>query len=481
MIKNDRQYKLTRSQLERFRGVLDELHARPSSYPEDARQAFEIEAVEAQVAELEEQIHDYDSLKSGASAVGPLQSLDQLPELLIRARIASGLTQRDLAGRLGLKEQQIQRYEANDWRTAGLSRLIEVARQLGVEVDSSVASAPPETDVDELVQRLKGVGLDSSFLRRRLAPTVSSGDVKDAIPGGGSSALEFAARLGRVFGLSAADILQNRRLRIEAPTALAPSFKLPKRANEPRLRSYTIYSHYLSLVLLQATSTLSSRSIPPSSESFRAELLASKGSLSFETALSFVWDLGIPVLPLADTGGFHAALWHLHDGDIVVLKQSARYQSRWLFDLLHEIRHAMETPSNGERVVIDFDDGFAEGDTEAESSANLFAGDVLLDGRAEPLAQLCVKAARGSVEALKSAVPQVAKREGVRTADLANYMAHRLSMQGINWWGAATNLQQDEADPWAIARDELLARADLDSLSELDRQLLSQALSSIEE
>jgi len=39
-----------------------------------------------------------------------LESLAELPEALIRARIAVGLTQKGLAGRLGLKEQQVQRY-----------------------------------------------------------------------------------------------------------------------------------------------------------------------------------------------------------------------------------------------------------------------------------------------------------------------------------------------------------------------------------
>ena len=56
-------------------------------------------------------------------------------------------------------------------------------------------------------------------------------------------------------------------------------------------------------------------------------------------------------------------------------------------------------------------------------------------GRAEDLAERCVQAARGSVERLKVAVPQVAAREHVPVDALANYMAFRLSLQGHNWWG----------------------------------------------
>ena len=39
-------------------------------------------------------------------------------------------------------------------------------------------------------------------------------------------------------------------------------------------------------------------------------------------------------------------------------------------------------------------------------------------------------------------MPQVAAREHVPADALANYMAFRLSLQRINWWGAATNLQE---------------------------------------
>jgi transcriptional regulator with XRE-family HTH domain len=57
---------------------------------------------------------------------------------LIRARIARGLTQRDLAIKLGLKEQQIQRYEETDYASASLARINEVIRALDIEVKEEV-------------------------------------------------------------------------------------------------------------------------------------------------------------------------------------------------------------------------------------------------------------------------------------------------------------------------------------------------------
>ena len=73
--------------------------------------------------------------------------------------------------------------------------------------------------------------------------------------------------------------------------------------------------------------------------------------------------------------------------------------------------------------------------SDEEIAASQFAGDIVLEGRAEEIAQASVSQARGSVERLKSVVPEVATRFGVDTGALANYLAFRLSWQDINWWG----------------------------------------------
>lgn len=56
--------------------------------------------------------------------------LENLPEMLIEERIRLGFTQKQLAEKMGLKEQQIQRYEANRYQSASLRRLQEVAKAL---------------------------------------------------------------------------------------------------------------------------------------------------------------------------------------------------------------------------------------------------------------------------------------------------------------------------------------------------------------
>jgi transcriptional regulator with XRE-family HTH domain len=46
----------------------------------------------------------------------------------VRARIAAGLTQEGLAEKLGLKRQQIQRYEASEYATASLATVRQIAQ-----------------------------------------------------------------------------------------------------------------------------------------------------------------------------------------------------------------------------------------------------------------------------------------------------------------------------------------------------------------
>ncbi len=83
---------------------------------------------------LSEQLFDYEALKLGAVNVFNVTSLQELPMLLIQARIAQGLTQRQLANELKLKEQQIQRYESEVYASANIRRLAKIADVLNLEV-----------------------------------------------------------------------------------------------------------------------------------------------------------------------------------------------------------------------------------------------------------------------------------------------------------------------------------------------------------
>ena len=143
MIKNERQYRITKNQADRFSQTLDDLRQRPREteevHPLIAK--AQEDALRSQLADLEEQLRDYESLKAGNFQLDELNVVAELPAVLIKARIAQGLSQKDLAERLSLKEQQIQRYEATDYATASLARIMEVVEALGVEMGKPTPTA----------------------------------------------------------------------------------------------------------------------------------------------------------------------------------------------------------------------------------------------------------------------------------------------------------------------------------------------------
>ncbi len=137
MIGNEREYRITNAAIGRFEEALNRLDEGSTERHSLLQQALrESMAGEAQV--LREQVAEYDALRGGQVAVLEVDSLRELPDALIRARIATGLTQKALAARLGLKEQQIQRYEATRYASANLSRIQAVADALGVRIHERI-------------------------------------------------------------------------------------------------------------------------------------------------------------------------------------------------------------------------------------------------------------------------------------------------------------------------------------------------------
>ena len=141
MIKNERQYRITRTQANGFALTLQSLRQKRGDdeaiHPLMAK--AQEEAVSSQLADLENEMREYEALRSGDFQFDDLSSVTRIPSVLIRARIARGLSQKNLADRVGVKEQQIQRYEATDYSSASLSRITEVA--------SVLAESPAEYDV----------------------------------------------------------------------------------------------------------------------------------------------------------------------------------------------------------------------------------------------------------------------------------------------------------------------------------------------
>src|SRR5438552_2633451 len=117
MIENERQYRITKAQADKFAQALAQFTTHPDKHDQmhPLLHQAQREALQSQLDDLRTQLEEYEALKSGKYKVIELESLAELPRVLVQARIAAGLSQKDLAERLGLKEQQIQRYEATKY------------------------------------------------------------------------------------------------------------------------------------------------------------------------------------------------------------------------------------------------------------------------------------------------------------------------------------------------------------------------------
>ncbi len=144
MITNERQFRIANAQLKRFEEALAAQAATgpsPDVHPR-IHQAM-VEATASERDELRAQLERYDDLRSGRVAQRTSTSIGELPIALIEARIAARLTQRELAERLGVREQQVQRWEANGYAGVGIERLQEIADVLKLQVLETITYAIP--------------------------------------------------------------------------------------------------------------------------------------------------------------------------------------------------------------------------------------------------------------------------------------------------------------------------------------------------
>jgi len=85
------------------------------------------------IRQLEDELREYDQLKSGELILPPIQRLDQIAPFIAKIRIAKGVSQTELARRLGVSKQVISRYEESEYHTVGIGRIQEILDAIGIK------------------------------------------------------------------------------------------------------------------------------------------------------------------------------------------------------------------------------------------------------------------------------------------------------------------------------------------------------------
>jgi HTH-type transcriptional regulator / antitoxin HipB len=137
MIQNEHQYKVTKSEIDKLQQVIDKLLEQQNIPPSEL--AGMQNSFQTQIDRMQVEIQAYDDLKAGRVEI-TMSSIEDLPKVLIQKRIGLGMTQKELAAKLGIKEQMVQRYEASGYESIGFGRLTEVWNALSVSIPMMTVS-----------------------------------------------------------------------------------------------------------------------------------------------------------------------------------------------------------------------------------------------------------------------------------------------------------------------------------------------------
>jgi DNA-binding Xre family transcriptional regulator len=132
MLKNERQYNSARAQLKVWMKNLDVLAARVANKEAEAWLLEEERfGIEQQIKQLAAEVQAYEDIVAGKKhLMPPLLALAELPTLLIQWRLYRHWTQRELAARLGIQENLLQKYEAENFSGVSLQTLQKIAKVL---------------------------------------------------------------------------------------------------------------------------------------------------------------------------------------------------------------------------------------------------------------------------------------------------------------------------------------------------------------
>lgn len=141
MITNERQYQISKAQAAKFRAAIDAPDTNTRGLHPRAQKALR-EAAQSQLDDLLAELADYERLRDGQLTSITVESIAGLASALVKARIMRNWTQKELADRLAVAEQQVQRYEATQYKGVSVERLQAVADALKLRVQEVITLEP---------------------------------------------------------------------------------------------------------------------------------------------------------------------------------------------------------------------------------------------------------------------------------------------------------------------------------------------------
>lgn len=152
MIKTQREYERAQRTLAQWRASGEKLRA---SIEATGLSPEHVETCMAPHLTMQDQMQGeldwYDNARKGA--IRPLPTLARIGLSLIALRLANGLTQRQLAERLGVNEAQVSKDEKNEYHGISVDRAQRIIDAMGGSVTVALTAerpATPELDLAEV-------------------------------------------------------------------------------------------------------------------------------------------------------------------------------------------------------------------------------------------------------------------------------------------------------------------------------------------
>lgn len=409
------------------------------------------------------------------------QQTEEVGKKIKSLRERKGIKSLELAERSGVTAQTISRIERGHTDVsfgtlkkmlAAMGLTLKDFAEHNIEVENEI-----ERSYSHLLKKLSKAGIDAKFLLKKIIPSrIDLERYKNNLPP--LLLDEITSYISAVYNWSADDIWGNKDLAVDNSATKTAFYKRPANSNIHQIRAYSHYAYYIAKLVLKSTKSLPKAEYPGDIEELRGKFDPEK-PISFEACLNIIWDMGICVIPLRDQGIFHGASWNIDGRHVIILKQTSNSQAKWLFDLLHELYHVFVHLEDDNTSVVELEEISASTDqsSEEEAEANAFAHQVQFNGQTEQLLAQCLSRADHRIENLKHAVEEVSSEENIGKDVLANYIAFRLSFQGQNWWGTASDMQFTEPDPYSIAVEYLKKKMTNSATNPIESNILTRALS----
>lgn len=149
MIKNELEYQVTQEWVEKFEQSIAAMERDKEGKRKDPeRWELSRGALQSHLNKLQAEIAEYEMLTSHSShtpIVLKLEDIDYLPQILIKARMAAKLTQKELADLTGLTEEKIQQYEEKDYSNASFLDVRFVIDALDIQIQAGEFLVPLDT------------------------------------------------------------------------------------------------------------------------------------------------------------------------------------------------------------------------------------------------------------------------------------------------------------------------------------------------